>query len=266
MSRLKYSRGMDLARAAGDGRTLAQALLSLSFNLNIQSRFEEALPSAREAIEYAKVVGDRRLLAEGLLREAMSVIPTDLAQGRKLFDEAMALYTACDDPDGCCIAGINRGELEFQTSGDVQAALRFCEAALAIARTSKSRALLLTCLGNAAAYQVSLGEFEQARACARESLMVAREAQAWQNAAFNVQHLGAVALHNGDFRTAARLIGWTDARLKAIDEIRQTTEQAEYDRMIADLRAGLTAEQFDSFHAEGSMLTENAAYEEALSV
>jgi hypothetical protein len=96
--------------------------------------------------------------------------------------------------------------------------------------------------------------------------MLAREAQSWQTAAFDVQHLAAVALRKGDLRTSARLIGWCDARLKVIDEIRQPTEQREYEQIAGDLQKVLSPEQYQAFAAEGSMLTEDAAYEEALRV
>jgi predicted ATPase len=260
------ARGLEMARAAGDQRTLAQALMAVSFNLNIQERYEEALVAAREALQYARTSGDRRLLAQGLLREGMSVFPSDVAQGRKLFDEAIALFTACDDPEGSCTALVNRAESEYQTARDVPAASSFAQAALPIARKMKRRNLLVTLLGNASAYHARLGEFDQARSSARESIMLGREAQAWQNNAFGIQHLAVVALHNGDARTAARLIGWVDARIKAIDEIRQTTEQNEYEELLPVLQSALGAERCQSHMSEGAMLTEEAAYEEALRV
>jgi len=260
------SRGLELARTADDHRTLAQALLALGFNQHIQKHFDEALAAVREALDYARSSGDRRLVAQGLLREAMSVFPGDIAQGRKLFDEALALFTACDDPDGICITLMNRGELEFQIADDVREALRFAQAALPQAQSMKSRGRLVTALANSAAYHVSLREMTEACACARESLMLARDAQSWQTAAFDVQHLAAVSLHKGNLRTAARLVGWCDTRLKFIDEIRQPTEQREYEELTDALDAALPKEQRDSFATEGAMLTEEAAYEEALRV
>jgi hypothetical protein len=125
---------------------------------------------------------------------------------------------------------------------------------------------LVTLLGNAAAYQIVLGDFEEARSFARESLTLAREVQAWLLVASAVQHLAAVALHKGDARTAARLIGWVNARIKAIDEERQNTEQQEYDALIAGLQNALSLEQSGAFTAEGGLLNEDAACEEALRV
>jgi tetratricopeptide (TPR) repeat protein len=258
-------RGLELARAAGDARTLAQILMTVAFNLTILQRLEESLDAAREGLEYARTSGDRRLLALGLMREGMAVFANDVAQGRKLFDEAIALFTAADDPAGSCTTLLNRAEWEFE-AGDVQAALRFAQAAIPMARKMKRRSYLVTLLGNAAAYQVVLGDFDEALTCARESITLAREAQAWQAVAFGVQHLAAVAFRKGDPRTAARLIGWVDARIKAIDEGRQTTEKQEYNSLIAGLQNALSSEQFGAFTSEGALLNEDAACEEALRV
>jgi tetratricopeptide (TPR) repeat protein len=260
------SQGVERARAANDHRTLANGLLATAFNLNIQGRYDESLVAVREALEYARSSRDRRLLAQGLLREAMSVFPGDIAQGRKLFDEAIALFAACDDADGSCITLMNRAESEFQTADDPREALRFAETAVPFAQAVKIRPRLVTLYANKAAYHLLLNEVDEARESARQSLSLAREAQSWQTAAFDVQHLAEVALRKGDLRTAARLIGWCDARLKVIDEIRQPTEQHEYEQIMEDLQKALSPEKVQSLSAEGSMLSEDAAYEEALRV
>jgi predicted ATPase/class 3 adenylate cyclase len=260
------SRGLELARSGHNERTLAHGLITLSFHLYIQGRIEEALATARDAQEHAEASGDRRIRAQTLMREGMAVFQSDCAQGRKLLDEATALFSACDDLQGNCTAALNGAELEFNTARDVPAALRAGERAIEFARALKAWDNLVMALSNAAAYHIALQEFDQARACAHESLEVARGARSWQTAAFAVQHLAAVALHDGDLRTAARLIGWCDARLKAIDEIRQETEQQEYDPLMSELRCALTPEQFAAFIAEGSMLTDDAAYDTALRV
>lgn len=259
------ARGLELAGASGDKRTLAQALTVVSFNLSIQGRYDEALTAAREALEHARSIGDRRLLAQGLMREAMAVIGSDVAQGRKLFDEAITLFTACDDPVGLCITLLNRAESEFYLD-DVHAAVQFAQTALPIARKTKRRNSLTTLLSNAAAYYLVLDDFDQARDFSKEAVTLSRETQAPQNVAFAVQHLAVVALHDGDLRGAARLIGWVDARIRQIDEARQPAELREYEPLISNLQKNLSTEQFQSFVAEGAMLSEDAACEEALQV
>lgn len=260
------ARGVELARAAGHERTLVSALNVLSFNLFILGRHDEALQASREAREYARRLGDRRLIAVSLLREAMAAFPTDIAQGRKLCDEAVALFTAIDDPEGSCTALLDRAECEFGLAHDARAAIRFAEAAVPIARKMKRRSALVTLLSNAAAYEALLGDFERARINAREGLTLGRETQNIQSATFAVQHLASVALGKGDLRTAARLIGWCNARLEAIDEIRQETELLEYERLTGGLGTELGQEKLQVLLAEGAMLTEDAAYEEALHV
>ena len=259
------SRGLELARAANDAVTSARALEALAFIRILENRYQDALAAVREAIDFAHASGDGRLLARCLDREAMATFRQNATEGRRLFEESAALFEAAGDVHDLSRTLLNRAESEF-TAGDARAAITFAEESLQISRELKNRDRLAILLGNLAVYNTCLGEFDRARSCARESLSLARDIQDSYDIPFSVQHLAAVSQAKGDARSAARLVGWCDARLAAIDETRQTTETIEYEQLMAALRGELAADQLSALFAKGAAMTEDAAIEEAFHV
>jgi hypothetical protein len=65
---------------------------------------------------------------------------------------------------------------------------------------------------------------------------------------------------------AARLLGYVDARLAALESPREYTEQHEYDAALAALRAELDREEFSKLLEEGGAWSEDRAVAEALLV
>jgi predicted ATPase/class 3 adenylate cyclase len=259
------SRGLELARAADDALTSGRALEALAFHLILEDRHEDALAAVREALDFAQATSDRRLRAQCLDRTAMATFPRNAVEGRRLFDEAAALFEAAGDAHGRSRTFLNRAESEF-AAGDAHAATAFAEECMRISREIKNRDRLAISLANASAYYASLGELDRARSCARESLALARDIQDSFDIPFSVQHLATVAQAKGDSRTAACLLGWCDARLVAMDERRQKTEMLEYRRLIAALQAQHTEDQLSALFAQGAAMTEESAIEEAFCV
>jgi Arc/MetJ family transcription regulator len=62
---------------------------------------------------------------------------------------------------------------------------------------------------------------------------------------------------------AARLLGYVDARLAALEALRYHTEQQEYDAMLPALREALGADELSKLMAEGSTWSEDQAVAEA---
>lgn len=96
-----------------------------------------------------------------------------------------------------------------------------------------------------AAYLVALRRYDESRGYAREALPLTRDVQDEGTLVCTLQHLAAVAAlrpnddvtyTSDDRRRAAQLLGYTDARLSALDALREYTEQQEYDKMLAALR------------------------------
>jgi tetratricopeptide (TPR) repeat protein len=159
-------------------------------------------------------------------------------------------------------------EAEFR-SGDAETAVEVASRGLAAHRKLKSGPNNL--LYNMAAYLTALGRFEEAHAYAREALSYAREEQAEADVAFTVQHLAAIgalrpAAPADSLMRSARLLGFVDARLAALDTCREYTEQAEYEKVGARLREALGGESVVALFGEGKLWNEDRAVQEAQAV
>jgi hypothetical protein len=63
---------------------------------------------------------------------------------------------------------------------------------------------------------------------------------------------------------AARLLGYVDTQLAALEAQREYTEQQEYDKMLPALHAALGADECTRLMAEGSTSSEDHAVAEAM--
>ena len=121
-------------------------------------------------------------------------------------------------------------------------------------------------------YLAALNCFDDARSHALHALTAARDVKATVLTAFVLQHLAAVgtlrrysdkqSADDGRER-AAMLLGYVDARLKALDARREYTEQQEYERVIFALRDAL-AQRLDQVMELGAEWTEDGAVALAL--
>ena len=162
---------------------------------------------------------------------------TGIPEGaRPLFAEALVIFRAvCADRQIATVSA-DLAELEFH-QGDMPSALQLAREAVATLRRHNDVRRVALQLDNLAAYLLAMGRYGEARAHAREALVAATETQGDVFAAFALQHLAAVAAlqPNEDRTRAARLLGYADGRLSALEAQREYTEQQEYDRMLAAL-------------------------------
>ena len=159
-------------------------------------------------------------------------------------------------------------------SGDAEAALRLSAEALDAYRFQRDSARIANCLLNMVAYLIALDRYDDARLQARKALTLSRDAQAEISVAVIVQHLATVAglrptsgapSCEDRFR-AARLLGYADARLAALEVVREYTEQQEHDKLLPALRDAIGEPELTTLMGEGSAWSEDRAVAEALLV
>ncbi len=270
-------RAFEAFAALGESLRVAEAQGDLGRELTVLGRAAEAETLWLEALGTARRLRSRKLPAEILasLAEA-SIARDDLKEARVRFSEALALAKASEHTMLESIVAANLAEAEFR-GGDAAAALRLAGEAVAASRTFNDSTTFSVAnyLSNMAAYLVALGRYEEGRVHAREALELARDVQHHTGVACSLQHVAAVAaLRTPDDETsagedrarAARLFGYTDARLAALGGLREYTEQREYDAGIAALRGVLGFEETDALLAEGRTWYDDRAFAEAMTV
>ena len=166
------------------------------------------------------------------------------------------------------------GEYEF-CAGNPELAVAHATEALATFREFNDMRGGAIILSNLAGYLVSLARYDEAQACAREALELAREHQLGAFAANALQNLAAIKAlrpHNEGERTspagarAARILGFVDARLASMGSVRPYAPAQQYETMLGMLRDAMGSDGVARLMADGSTMTEEQAVEEALEI
>jgi non-specific serine/threonine protein kinase len=267
-------RALVLYRELGDvlGSSQAQSLAGRS--LVLLGRTEEAEPLLREALEAARILGDRRLVAEvlqviGWIRSALG----DFAGARAHLTEALGLAKVLGAEFFAASVAASLAENEFD-AGDPEAALRLTVDVLATHRALNSSPTtpgIAATLANMATYCVALGRYDEARAHANEALELAHGLRLVALVALSLRHLALVAMlrpqaerrrDSAEYAGAARLFGFLDAHITAVAPAEYGLQQ-EFDRALAVLRDAIGAADLIDQMAVGATMTEDQAIEQA---
>jgi predicted ATPase/DNA-binding XRE family transcriptional regulator len=194
----------------------------------------------------------------------------DASQARHLFREALAIFRKLGNKRGIASVAANLAEAEY-AADNVDCAIQLCREALATSSSGREARIFLS---NLAAYLVRAGAYDEARARARESLLLPGLARADVDVALAIQHLSAVAAlrttppNPGDEHVgrAARLLGFVDYQLAKFGVTRLPTESYEYVILIDTLKAVLGEQRFAGLREEGLAWTADDAVDEALRI
>lgn len=265
LSFVAAERALERYRALADRLGIAQAQRHAGRSLVFVGRVPEGEALLYEALAAFRSCGEEILSGAALENLAIARNALgDLAGARKYYAEALAIFNANGTERLAASVATNLAEAEFR-GGDPAAALRLATATLETDRTIifTHRIAFLMC--NMAAYLVALGRYDEARLRAREALEMSRDAHYDVTALWAMQHLAAVATlepHHEQER-AARVLGYVDARLAALETRREFTEQQEYDITLSALREALGADRVVTLTDEGRAWHEDQATAEA---
>jgi non-specific serine/threonine protein kinase len=260
----RYRELNDRLKVVEAQRRAGRALIYLGQVAEAEVLLEEALATARR--ESASKLMASVLEHLAFAREQSN----DFARARELYAEALALYRAgFGDPTVTARIANNLAEVEFH-SGDALMALKLAEEALTSDRAFRYTDSAARDLCNMAAYLIALGRLKDARDKARESLTLAVAVNNEVLVLFALQHLTATAVLSASadvtpegYSRAARLIGYVDSRLDALDALREYSEERVYIATIDALRSTL-GDAYDSFATEGYGWTQEIALGESL--
>ncbi len=226
----------------------------------------------QRALEVVGSFGARRSVMFGLLSLAFArQFAGDLPGARQRFSETLSVAQSVGADRYAAATASNLAEAEYR-GGDAATALRLVDEAVAVLSVFGDTRLLAHSRYNKAAYLVALRRYDEARSAAREALSAARDLQWPVGLAWIFQRLAAIgALRPGtdvqkleDCRRAACILGYADARLTALEALREYTEQQEYDAMLPLLRDTLGEDQLAQLMTEGRTWSEDQAVTEAM--
>lgn len=260
-------------RTVDDALGIVRAQTTLSHALLYLGRRAEATLMLEEALQMARQVGERaRFTYACLLRLFAIATQNDVVAARASIEEAIRHHTALAHETSVAMSLLDLSECELG-AGDPELALTHAMESLAAAPVGNAFAR------STALYAVSLclahiARYDEAAKRAREALDIAREYHFVAYVAWCVEHLATVATLRPDnaqepqtlHARAARILGYADARLKAIGSARLPFVQPHYRRVLDLLHDAMGAPVVGSLMAEGAAMTEDKAIEAAISM
>ena len=259
-------RALSLYESLSDRRGYSWALFYLAFALFQMGRLDDVRPVYEKTLAEMLERGDRRGIAACFnMRGLMRLPGDDLDVSRNSILKAIEIHKSLGDEAGLALMLGNLAEVEF-LAGDIERALARVREALQISVHGKDALLLAIDHTNLAAYSIAAGDFETGRVAAREGLKWATQSQHSLGIAIVLQHFALIGALLNDGENAARLIGYVNARLRALAYEREYTERWCLDKLMAALQDRLSGADIERLAAEGAVWTEDRAVQYAMSV
>ena len=232
-----------------------------------QNDYELTRPAYEEAVEIARELGERRLLAEALYDLAFipSVLEGDFDGAERLLQESLGVA----EPDDRALVGQIWSALGFaavlQTQRSLADRMKPIQNAIAIYRELGDRLMVAGNLIALAGLEFSVAHFDAARDHLREAAEgIAAETESTIEFANLFFPLAVMACHDGRQQRAARLLGaWQMMKEQAEGSAPQVSHIA-FGDPEADTRAALGDEEFERAWAEGYAATVDEAVAFAL--
>ena len=150
-------------------------------------------------------------------------------------------------------------------AGDVEGALQSGLHSVEALRSAGNRYALASSLCRCSGFWIALGRVDEGKAYAFEALQAARDAQSEKDLVLSLQHLSAVAtLTKSDFRSAARLLGFVEARFAHVQLKRDYSAEQERNRLLSVLNEEIP--DLDVLMTDGARWSENKAIAEAMGI
>jgi predicted ATPase len=263
---LSYYRELgDPLAVAGSQSGMAYAMVSLGRPNEARIVFEEALPLAR-TIEGHGVAAS--------ILSGLALVADDIALVRSYTAAALKHSEATGNTFNTAYALINLSSCELR-AGDAESALAHASEALAAARGLSAVTERTEALNNISLSLIALARFHEADQYARELLALAREhgldrlivsalERVVVTAVLRLETNGAASPES--LQAAARILGFVDSRIVALESIRESLAQAHYERVGSVIVKAMGTEAFAELAAAGAASSEPEAIAQALSL
>jgi predicted ATPase/class 3 adenylate cyclase/DNA-binding CsgD family transcriptional regulator len=253
-----------LARAPARTANRAAALANAGFLAVRQNDYDAATPYMEEALTISRELGDRRSVAQTLLR--FGVIPHhqgSLDRAQAMLEESLALLRELDDPRGVATALQYLADLA-RDRGDFAAAASAYDESLALARQHENHhgiAYSLRGLGHLAR---SRGEYARASRLLAESLTLLKGLRDRRCIPLCLEGIACIEVGPHWAERAVRMLAAAQTLQSTTGAPAPPAEMADHRRTEADARAQLGEERFAAAWAAGAGMSLDEAVAFAL--
>jgi hypothetical protein len=235
----------------------ARALLSASDVVALGGDHEQALRFVEEALALYRERGDRRGVADALIRIAGEVEDMDdLVRARPFLEEARALYREVDDQDAL-LAATRMLAWNLERSGERDRANALYAENLERSRAIGNPLILAASLGWLATMAAEEGRFDEAFAQVREHLPIACALGNYETA-IALMRVARVLWPAGRAIDAVRVLGASDAMFEEM-RITDNWGLAELRKLEAVIRDALNETEFEAAWQDGRARTPDEA-------
>ncbi|MGC2408246.1 MAG: tetratricopeptide repeat protein [Candidatus Cybelea sp.] len=256
-------RAVALAERTGSGSLLASAYMRYGVALYFTGKLDEALAANDRSIGIMRRVllsNDQRIAWALQHRSWMLIELGKLDEARTCIEEAIRLFRELNaEREAWSLSG-DLAELEF-AAGRPERALQIIDEAIPIATETGDPEFesVFTC--NRAGYLLTLGDFTEAEATAREAVILAGKTHRTERVLHALEHLAAALASRGELTTAAVLGGFVDAGYSTLGYERETTERSSHDILASTLRDRLSEEDLAALMRRGAAMCSAEAVE-----
>ena len=254
-------RAVEFARQLGDDRVLIEALAALCGSYYYAGHPDRGLPFGAEAVERARRLGDDFLLAASLTGYLLCSDVIEPARSDQLFAEAIACTERSGDELFSAFVH-NNASVHALRAGDLASARTHLEKARAAMQATGSTGHHV--LVNLGWVLLREGDPRGARARFEEGLRISRRIGERSGIAYATLGLACVAADLGDRDRAAELHGAAQAVQDRTAEPWQDPESGYRQENLDGVRAALGDEQFERAYARGMALGLDQALDLAL--
>jgi tetratricopeptide (TPR) repeat protein len=247
-----------LASPGGDAKLRGRACLNAGFMpfwMGDDARAAELFGRAREI---GLALGEPQLTSQAFGGLARVALRTDVAEGRRLAGEALAVSEAAGDEPGRSNA-LHLLGVGAQIAGDLLEARDWMTQRLELVRASGNGLLIASEAANLSMVERQLGNLERAESLEHEALEIGERSGDRFTTPFAIAGLAAIATERGDFERAATLVGAAEALMEAQQMAWPPDERPHYERMLAALPEAMGSAEFERARGAGrSMSVEDA--------
>jgi predicted ATPase/DNA-binding NarL/FixJ family response regulator len=260
-----YEECLALSRGIGYKQGIAEALCGLARIARDRGDFAQAMALAEEGLALWRELNHKTGTANALnLLGMVAWRQRDATRSRAFLEEALVIRMEIGDKLNSASLFINLGEIA-RGQGDHTAARQFYEDGLATFREIKSKGGTASALANLGSIAFQQGDYDSASTFFRESLVLSREIGGRYLIAFCQIGLAGIWARKQPDR-AAQLLGSAEAILEAVNSRLETSDQIDYDRNLAAIRAQLDDVAFEKALAEGRAMPMEEAIDLALDI
>jgi predicted ATPase/DNA-binding SARP family transcriptional activator/Tfp pilus assembly protein PilF len=244
-----------ISRQLGDQWGIAGALGNLGHIALDRGDHETARAFYEEGLAIRREMGNRHGIAASLQNlGTLALARGDATDARARYSEALTLNREVGNRPWEAVNLIALGEVAC-AQGDLEMAQTLCEEGLAISRELGDRAVTADALNTLGRIACRQDDYQTAGVRLKESLALCRHLAITGLVPQCLEGCAAVAQAQGQSRRAARLFGAAEALRDASPAPRPAWVQAEHERRVAVVRAGLGEEAFAAAWAVGRAMT-----------